>query len=188
MCAAANGHIFDGRQRGLFGIDDLQRLDAAFFELVAHDARKRTDGGLVDIRHLKGGGVHLVPGAHAANDGRAAALRLLDELELAGHGVDRVDDVIVLGKVELLRGLRCVKGLIRVDHGLRCDLKDALFGNVHLVLSHGLARGEYLAVQIRQADPVVIDEVERADAAARERLYRVTAHAADAEYRDPRTE
>ena len=69
-----------------------------------------------------------------------------------------------------------------MNDGVRVDLLDALLRHVHLVLAHGPARGEDLAVQIRQADPVVVDEVQRADAAAHQRLHRVAAHAADAEH------
>ena len=58
----------------------------------------------------------------------------------------------------------------------------ARFSNVDLEFSDCLARGEDLPVHIRQAHPVVIDEIERTHAGARQRLDRIAAHAADAEY------
>ena len=121
--------------------------------------------------------------AHAADDGNPGALRLLDELELARHGVDGVDDVVILREVELHRRLRRVKRLVGVYDRVRVDLVDALLRHVDLVLPHGLARGENLAVQIRQTHPVIVDEIQRAHAAARQRLHRIAAHAADAEHR-----
>ena len=69
-----------------------------------------------------------------------------------------------------------------MDDCVRVDLLDTLLRHVHLVLPHGLACGEDLAVHVRQAHPVVVDEVQRADAAAHQRLHRVAAHAADAEH------
>ena len=55
---------------------------------------------------------------------------------------------------------------------------DTLFGHIHLVLAHGLAGGHDLAVQVGQADFVVVDEVQCTHAAACQRLHRVAAHAA----------
>ena len=46
--------------------------------------------------------------------------------------------------------------------------------------------GDDLPVQVGQADFVVVDQVERPDAAARQRFDRIAADAADAEHRDPR--
>ena len=66
---------------------------------------------------------------------------------------------------------------------VRVDVVHALLGYIHLVLTDGLARCDDLTIDVRQTYLVVIDEVERADAAACERLYRIAADAADAEYR-----
>ena len=63
---------------------------------------------------------------------------------------------------------------------VRIDVVHALLSYVHLVLTDGLARCDDLTIDVRQTYLVVIDEVERADAAACERLYRI---AADAESR-----
>ena len=42
-----------------------------------------------------------------------------------------------------------------------------------------------LAVQIRQADPVVVDQVQCADAGTDQRFHRISAYAADTENGDP---
>ena len=47
-------------------------------------------------------------------------------------------------------------------------------------------QGEELAVQVRQTHLIAVDQIDRADTAAHERLRRVAAHAADAEHRDAR--
>ena len=60
---------------------------------------------------------------------------------------------------------------------------DTLFGYIHLVLAHRLAGSDDLPVEVGQADLIVIDEIQRAHAAACQRLDRVAAHAADAEHR-----
>ena len=70
-----------------------------------------------------------------------------------------------------------------MDPGMRIDLQNTLLHDLGLVLAYGLPGGDNLAVQIRQTHLVVVDEVERAHTAARKRLYRVAAHAADAEDR-----
>ena len=60
---------------------------------------------------------------------------------------------------------------------------DTLFGHIHLVLAHGLAGGHDLAVQVGQADLVIINEVQRTHTAACQRFHRVAAHAANAKHR-----
>ena len=67
------------------------------------------------------------------------------------------------------------------------DLQHPLAHDVDLVLADGLARGDDLAVEIRQADLVVVDQIERAHAAADEPLTDIAAHAADAEHGHART-
>ena len=69
------------------------------------------------------------------------------------------------------------------DSAVRVDGVDAFRRNVDLVLADGGAEGEKLAVDVREADAVVIDEIERADARTGQRLDRVAADAADAEHR-----
>ena len=63
--------------------------------------------------------------------------------------------------------------------GVRVDVKDSLFGHIHLVLPHGFPRCEDLAVDVCEADLIVVDQIQRADAAARQSLRRIAAHAAD---------
>ena len=68
-----------------------------------------------------------------------------------------------------------------VNGELRVYVQEPRLGGVHLILSHGGAKGVELPVQVREADPVVVDEVQGPDAAAPQSLHGVASHAPDAE-------
>ena len=157
-------------------------LDLPLAALGAHDLGQRADGGLVDVRHLKAGGVHLVARAHGADDGGARLLGLDHKGDLAGDGVDGVHHIVVLGKVELILRFGGEEDLVSRDLDVGVDVMDALFRHIHLVLAHRLAGGHDLTVQVGQADLVVIDEVQRTHTAAGQRLDGIAAHAADAKH------
>ena len=59
--------------------------------------------------------MNLVACTHAADDARTGLGCLLDQLELADYGVDRIHNVVILGEIELRSGLRRVKGFVNVD-------------------------------------------------------------------------
>ena len=116
-------------------------LDAPLAQLGTHDAGQRADGCLVNISHFQRSGIDLIARTHAADDGRTGGIGLHDHGQLAGDGIDGVDHVVVLGKVELILGIRRVEGLVDVDHGVGVDLQNAVAGDLDLVLTHGLAGG-----------------------------------------------
>ena len=62
---------------------------------------------------------------------------------------------------------------------------DTFLGHIHFILPHGLAGGDDLAIEVGQADLIVVDEVQRPHAAAGQRLNGIAAHAADAENGHP---
>ena len=163
-------------------------LHAALAQLGAHDTGQRADRRLVDVGDLERGGVQLVARAHTADDRRARGLRLHDQCDLAGHGVDGVNDVVVPGKVELVGGVGRVECLVNVDVAVGVDLQNAVPRDLDFVFCHGLARCQDLAVQVRQADLVIVDQVQCADAAAGQRIDGVAADTADAEHRHPGVE
>lgn len=72
------------------------------------------------------------------------------------------------------------------DIGLRIDVEHTVAHDVGLILADGLPRGDDLAVDVRQADLVVVNEVKGADAAADKRLAGIAADAANAEDRHAR--
>lgn len=58
-----------------------------------------------------------------------------------------------------------------------------LLHRVHFILADGFARGDELAVEVGEADAVIVVEVDCADAAAHKSFRCIAAHAADAENR-----
>ena len=70
---------------------------------------------------------------------------------------------------------------------VRVNVVDALRSHIYLILPYCAAGGDDLAVEIRQADLVVVDQIERAHAAADEPLTDIAAHAADVEHGHART-
>ena len=97
------------RKGGLCGIYDLEMIHMAFAHLMPHDARQGTYLGVIDIRDAEGGGINLVSGTHAADDRHAGFLCCHDQVNLGGNGIDAVNHIVILGKVELIRGFRHVK-------------------------------------------------------------------------------
>ena len=158
-------------------------LDLTLAALGAHHLCQRADRGLVDIGHLKAGGVHLVARAHGADDGHTGFLALHHQSQLAGDRVDGVHHVVELGEVEAVLRFRREEGLVGSHLDVRVDLVDALLSHIHLELAHRLVGGNDLAVQVGQADFVVVDEVQRTHTAACQRFDGIAAHAADAEHR-----
>ena len=126
VLAAADRHIIDGRHSRLLGVHDLELADAALAQLIAHNTRERTSRGLINIRYLQLVSVNLVARTHAADDARTGLGCLLDQLELAGYGVDRIHNVVILGEIELRSGLRRVKGFVNVDLAVRIDIVNTL--------------------------------------------------------------
>ena len=70
--AVLHSHVVICRnERGLSGVDHLQRRNASPPQLATHDAGKRIDRGLVDVRHPKRRRIELVARTHGRHDGHA---------------------------------------------------------------------------------------------------------------------
>ena len=182
MVFAADRVILDGSHGRLPGVNDFQVLDAALAALGAHDLGQRADGSLINIRDLEAGRVHLVACTHGADDGDASLLALHDQRNFTGDRVDGVHHVVELAEIEAVLRLRAKEGLVGGDLDVGVDVVDALFGHIHLEPAHRLVGGDDLAVQVGEADFVVVDQVESPHAAAGQRLDGVAAHAAHAEH------
>ena len=89
---------------------------------------------------------------------------------------------ITRAEIEQIRGFRRVKGLVGCNLDVGIDFCDPLRRNVNFVLPDRFACGIDLPVYIGQADLVVVDQIDRADPGAYQRLNRVTAYAADPEH------
>ena len=61
------------------------------------------------------------------------------------------------------RRLGAKDGLVGGDLDVGVDVVDALFGHIHLEPAHRLVGGDDLAVQVGEADFVVVDQVESPD-------------------------
>lgn len=123
----------------------------------------------------------LFPSAHGGEDGNALSLRRLDEVELARHRVDRVEDVVIARGEEVLAVRGVVARTDEVQSDVGVDVAAARGERVGLILANGGVQCLELTVQIRGADSVVVDERQLTDARAHQRLDRVAAHAAKAD-------
>ena len=65
------------------------------------------------------------------------------------------------------------------------DVENPLHRHIYLILPHGAARRQNLAVDICQANAVIIDQIKLSDSAARQCLHCITADPADTEYCHP---
>ena len=81
-------------------------LHLALLQLVAHNAGKRVDRGLIDVRDLEFRRIELVTGTHAADDRRTGCLTGHDELDLRRYGIDGIDDIIVVFEMKFRTGFR----------------------------------------------------------------------------------
>ena len=183
MVAAAQCGVVVGLDGMFIGKDDLELADFTLAKLGAHDAREGADARLFDMGHAEAGWIEFVACAHRADDTHARALGAANQLELGGHGIDRIDDVIILRQIHLIGGIRHIKYFISVNFDVGVDVVQALLHRVHFVLADGFARGDELAVEVGEADAVIVVEVDCADAAAHKSFRCIAAHAADAENR-----
>ena len=67
----------------------------------------------------------------------------------------------------------------------RIQQPDPFFGSVHLCHANGGTGGNDLPVQIRCANGIVVDQVQRPDTASCQSLHGIAANAANAEYGYP---
>ena len=157
-------------------------VDALFPQPLPQHAGQGTGVGFCQIGDHKFGGIQLVAGAHAADDGRVHRLGAADQLHL---GRNRVDGVNHIGKCRKIKGIgvflaeKALPGL-HDDGGV--DVPDALCHDLHLGPSHGGAQGHDLPVQVALTDGVIIHQQQAAYAGARQRFTGKTAYAAHAEY------
>ncbi len=76
-----------------------------------------------------------------------------------------------------------IEHLIGSHNTIGVDIPHSLCSNIDLWHADGRMGRDDLAVDVCEADFVLIDQIERADAGSRQSLDRVAAYAADPEYR-----
>ena len=181
MGPAADGRIIEGANGRLVGIDHLQPSDAPFFQLAPHDPGQRADAGFIDIRDPEAAAVQLVAGSHGADDRRAGLISAHHQRQLGRHGVHGINHIIIGVEREAFDVFRQYKALVDSHFGVRIDFKDPLPHHLDLIPPDGFTGRDNLAVQIGQTDLIVVDQIKGADAAARQRLAHIAAHAPDTE-------
>ena len=85
-------------------------------------------------------------------------------------------------KVKLVLSVRKVKGLISSDHAVRIDFVNPFLCDIYFKFPNCLSRCQDLSVDVGQAYPVVIDQIQCTDTGACKGLYHVTAHTAYTKY------
>jgi len=139
-------------------------LDAAVAQFLAHHARKRAVARFGDVRDTQLRSIQLVSRAHGGENGNASSLRHLDEVELARHRVDRVEDVVIARGEEVLAVRGVVARTDEVQSDIGVDVAAARGERVGLILADGGVQCLELTVQICGADSVIVDECQLADA------------------------
>ena len=165
----------------LSGINHLQLPDAASLQFSSHDSGKGILRGAEKIRYGELRGIRAVAAAHGRDDRDVGFLRLQDNLDLGSHRINGIHNIVKLSEVKLSRILREKKGRPGVDRNFRIEICNALARGIHLVSSDRTACGKNLAVQIGEADPVIVNEIQGADSHAGQSLHRASADASDAE-------
>ena len=108
---------------------------------------------------------------------------LVDKVQLAAHQIDGVHDVVVLRREEGLPVGSVVGGHQGARVHVGADIPAAGGGGLRLGHTHGGVKGVELAVYVAEAQGVLVDEGQMADAGAAQGLCGVAAHAPQAEHR-----
>ena len=182
-CGGRGGGLQLGSGGGLLRAEHhLQVADATAAQFLPHDTGQRAAAGLGDVRHPQQGGVQLVAGPQRRQDGDASGHGLLDQIQLAGHQIDAVGNVVILGGEEILPMGGVVGGADGVDDGAGGDVPATAGGDLRLGLAHGGVEGAELAVDVGDTDGVLIHQRQLTYAGAGQDLGGIAAHAAQTEH------
>ena len=92
--------------------------------------------------------------------GGACLLALHHQRQFAGDGVNGVHHIVVLGKVELVLCFRAKEAPVGGHFDIRVNVVDALRSHIYLILPYRAAGGDDLAVEVGQADLIIIDQIQ----------------------------
>ena len=112
-------------------------LDMRLAKLLSDYLGQWIIDGLEDIRHGESGGVKLISGSHAREQGDIHIMTTIDQIELSSDGINAVHNVIVVGKVELISVTRQIERLIFAHDATWIDIMNTCFGNIHLMFAYG---------------------------------------------------
>ena len=109
-----------------------------------------------------------------------------DEMDLPRDRIDGIDNIIVMLREKPLRALRQIELLDAVYDSAWVDGENAFPHRLCLFPSDRLRRRVDLPVDVREADEVIIDEDDMADAGACQSFRRIRTDTTYAEHRDRR--
>ena len=187
MGSAADGHILYWSCRDFLGINHFQLTDATFLQFAAHNLGKRADLSLINVRNFKLACIQFVSGAHRTDDRNPFLLRLHDKGDFCSNGIYCIYNIIIFFKWKIVCILRQKKTLMCLHLHVRIDFQHTLFHNIRLVFSHCFSCCNDLAVQIRKAYLVVVDQVKSTYPASHQRLTHISANTANSKYCHPGT-
>ena len=124
---------------------------------MAHNFCKRTNRGFINIRNLKSGRIDLISRTHRTDNRSTCGFGVNDESDFPRYGIDRVNDIIILRKIKLIRRFRRIKGFVSVDYRVGIYLVNPFRGNVDFIFPDGFTGCVYLTIYIRKADFIVVD-------------------------------
>ena len=156
-------------------------VDAPLPQGNAHHLGKGALTGFGDVRQHQPGGIQLVAGAHAGNDGDPGGSGFFDQSQLGGHRVDGIRNEVKALQIHFTAGV--VAGVHRYLR-LRVDVQDPLACHLHLLHAQGGVERHQLSVQVGDAHRIVIHQGQVPHAAACQSLHHIGAYAPDAEYAD----
>ena len=158
-------------------------LDASLPAFRTHHPCQGTYGSLIDIRHFECGGIQFVAGTHGTDNRCACRICLFHQRQLALHCINGIHYIVILGEIKLVLRLRQVEGFVCCNLAVRVNIFNPFLRHVHFILPHCAAGGINLAVQVSQANFVIINQIQGADTGTGQRLHRIAADAADAKHR-----
>ena len=106
------------------------------------------------------------------------------QLKLSGYGVNGIYDIVILRKIEPVRGIRQVEERIRAHRAGRIDIQNPVSCRVYLQHAYGRMGGKDLTVDVGDADRVTVTKIQLSNAAASQGLYHITSDTAHAKNRD----
>ena len=160
--------LFQRRYRRLRRIDALELPYSAPLQFAAHDAGERTDRRVGNVGDTKARRVDFVAGTHAANDEDSKSGRAHRYLDFSGNSVYAVHNVVVQGKVERGSRLRGEKHIVLGDGAFRVDVENPLSRDIDFLHSDCRVESDNLPVQVRDANSVVVHDVDGTDSASGE--------------------
>ena len=155
-------------------------VNASGPEFLAHHPGQGAAIGLGDVRYLEEGGIQLVACAQGRDQGDVQLQGSLCQIQLAGHQIDGVHDVIVPAALreEAVPMSGVIETVDRMELCIRIDVPQTGGHRLRLGLTQGGVEGLQLAVQVGEGNGVAVHQGQLADSGPGQAFGGVAAHAA----------